>query len=73
MDPILVTIGQICHFHDPNLVSMYLILNKEHLLVTYSTDILVRLLTVNEKNCLIPKSENVQPHSTNSIENATPW
>ena len=37
---------------------------KNTLLFIYSTTILVRLLTVNVKNCLTPqKSENVQPHS----------
>ena len=47
---------------------MYLLLND-----TYSTNILVRLLTANMKNCLTrPKSEKVRPHSSNSIENATP-
>ena len=45
---------------------------KNTLLFTYSTNILVRLLTVNVKNYLTPKSENVRPHSSNSIESATP-
>ena len=45
---------------------------KNTLLFTYSTNILVRLLTVNIKNCLTQNSENVRPHSSNSIENATP-
>ena len=42
-----------------------------YLVYNYSTNILVRLLTVNMKNCLTQKSENVRPHSGNSIENAT--
>ena len=45
---------------------------KNTLLFTDSTNILVRLLTVNMKNCLTKEYENVQPHSSNSIENATP-
>ena len=57
-------------------------LSKEHqsLLFTYSTNILVRLLTGNMKNCLTPKirkcatpSLKMQPHdSQSSHENATP-
>ena len=38
---------------------------KSTLLFTSSTNILVRLLTVE-------KSENVRPYSSNSVENATP-
>ena len=45
---------------------------KNTLLFTYSANILVRLLTVNMGNCLPPKPENVRPHCTNSIDNATP-
>ena len=42
-------------------------------LFTYSTNIVVSLLTVIMKNSLIPqKSENERPHSSNSNENATP-
>ena len=55
--------GQICNFRDPNLVTFYFyevthFLNwmKNTLLFTYSTNLLVRLLTVNMKNCLTPKS-----------------
>ena len=44
---------------------------KNTLLFTDSTNILVRLLTINMKNCLTKEYENVQPHSSNSIENAT--
>ena len=44
---------------------------KNTLLFTYNTNILVRLLTVNMKNCQ-KTTENVRPHSSNSIENATP-
>ena len=37
------------------------------------TNILVRFLTVNLNNCLAPnKSENVRPHSSNSIEKGDP-
>ena len=45
---------------------------KNTLLFTHITNILVRLLTVNMKSYLTPKLENVRPHSSNSIENATP-
>ena len=46
---------------------------KNTSLFTYSTNILVRLLTVNVKNFFYPqKSENVRPHSSNAIQNATP-
>ena len=46
---------------------------KNTSLFTYSTNILVRLLTVNVKNVFYPqKYENVRPHSSGSIENATP-
>ena len=45
---------------------------ENSLLLNYCANILVRLLTVNMKNCLAPKSENVRPHSSNCIENATP-
>ena len=34
---------------------------KNALLFTYSKNILVRLLTVNMKNCLIQESKNVRP------------
>ena len=65
-----------CNFGDPNLVTLYfyemshfLDWVKNTLLFIYSTNILVRLLTINMKNCLTP---NVRPHSSNFIENATP-
>ena len=46
---------------------------KNTSLFPYSTNILVRLLTVNVKNFFYtPKSENMRPHSSDSIENATP-
>ena len=46
---------------------------KNTLLFNYSTNILVRLLTVNMKNCLTPKNPKMcDPTSGNSIENATP-
>ena len=46
---------------------------KNTLLFTYSTNILVRLLTVNMKNRRTQKSENVRPHYSQSRrENATP-
>ena len=46
---------------------------KNTLLFNYSTNILVRLLTVNMKNCLTPKNPKMcDPTSSNSIENTTP-
>ena len=45
---------------------------KNTLLFTYSTNILVRLLTVNMNKSLPQKSENVQPDSNTYFENATP-
>ena len=63
IDPILVTFGQIGNHCDPNLVTFnfyelthYLNRMKNTLLFTYSTNILVCLLTVNMKNCLSPKN-----------------
>ena len=45
---------------------------KNTLLFTYSTNILVRLLNRKMNNSLTQKSENVRPHSSNSIENCNP-
>ena len=46
---------------------------KNTLLLTGSSNILVRLPTVNMKNCLAQKSENVRSHySQYNRENATP-
>ena len=79
--PILVTFGQICNFRDLNLVTFYFCelarffkdRMKNTLLLIYSTNTLVRLLTVNMKDCLIPNtSESLRPNCSNSIENATP-
>ena len=91
IDPIFVTFGQICNFRDPNLVTFYfyelthfLDWMKNTLLFICSTNILVRLLTVNMKNCLTPKNPKMcdpilvtllkmRPHySQSSRENATP-
>ena len=45
---------------------------KNTLLFTYCINILVRLLTVNKEELSYPqKSENLRPHSSTSIENAT--
>ena len=66
IDPILVTFGQICNFRDPNLVTFYFyelthFLNwmKNTLLFTCSTNVLVRLLTVNMKNFPTPKNPKI--------------
>ena len=88
--PHLSHLLEICNFRDPNLVTFYFYeLNhffnwmKNTLLFTYSTNILVRLLTVNMKNCLTPKTPKMcdpilvtllkmRPHySQSSHQNAT--
>ena len=59
----LVPFGQICNFRDPNLVTFYFFLRidpfldwmKSTLFFIYR-NILVRLLTVNTKNCLTRKN-----------------
>ena len=59
-----------CNFHDPNLVTFYLCIYltwmKNTLLITYSTNTLVRWTVLPTQ-----KSENVRSHSSNSVENAT--
>ena len=92
IEPILVTFAQICNFCDPNLISFYfyelthfLHGMKNTLFLTYSTNILVCLLTVNMKNCLTPKNPEIQcdpilvtllkmqlHYSQSSRQNATP-
>ena len=77
----------VINFRNPNLVSywpMFLDWMKDILLFIYSTNILVRLLTVNVKNCLTPKNSKMcdpilvtllkmQPqYSQSSHENVTP-
>ena len=51
----------------------FLILNRINntFIFTHSTNIPVRLLTVNMKTSYPKKSENVRTHSSNYIENAT--
>ena len=80
-----------CNFRDPNLVTFYfyelthfLDWMKNTLLFVCSTNILVRLLTINIKNRLTPKNPKMcdpilvmllkmRPHySQSSRENATP-
>ena len=59
IDPMLVTFGQICNFHDPNSVTFcfYELNNEEHFTfhLQYKHTQLVCLLTVNKKNSLTPK------------------
>ena len=50
-----VIFGQMCNFHDPNLANFYFYelnpffrLNEEHFTFHYSTNFLVRLITVNK-------------------------
>ena len=66
-----------CNFRDPNLVTfslcIYLILNEEHF--TFHLQYKHSGTFANRKfeELLYPKkSENVRPHSSNSIENAIP-
>ena len=61
IDPILVTFVQICNFRDHSLVSFYFyeLIHSLHRMKNISlficgTNILVRLLTVNMKNCNTP-------------------
>ena len=73
----LVTFGQICNFRDPSLVTFYLcislILNEEHF--TFHLQYKHSGMFANrkyEEQFYPQKSGNVRPHSSNSIENATP-
>ena len=66
IDPILVTLGEICSFRDPTLVTFYFYelnsffnLMKNTLLFICSTNILVRFLTVNIRNCLTPRNPKI--------------
>ena len=76
----IVSFVKTCYFRDPNLVTFYfyeltnfLDWMKNTLLFISSTNILVRLLTVLYEELSYPnKFENVWPHSSNSVENATP-
>ena len=90
IEPIKVTFGQICNFRNPYLVTFYfyeltLFFDwMEDTLLHLQYNILVRLLTVNMKNCLNPKTPKMcdpivvtllkmRPHySQSSRENATP-
>ena len=72
----LVTFKQKCNFRDPNLVTfylcIYLILNEEHF--TFHPQYKHSGTFANRKceELFYPqKSEDVRPHSSNSIENAT--
>ena len=92
IDTIFVTFRQICNFRDPNLFTFcfyklthFLDWMKNTLLFICSTNILVRLLTVNMKNCLTPKNpkmcdpilvtlSKMRPHySQSGREKATPF
>ena len=69
-----------CNFRDPNLVAFYfyelthfLDGMKNTLLFLCSTNILVRLPTINMENCLTPKiSENVRTHYSQSSREVPP-
>ena len=80
VDPILVTFGQICNFRDTNLVTFYFLwidpffkLNKEHFTFHLQYKQSGMFASCKYEELSYPqKSENVRPHSSNSIENATP-
>ena len=61
IDPILVTFREICNFRNPSLVTFYFYELTHFLdcvkntLFIFSTNNLLRLLTVNVKNCLTLK------------------
>ena len=66
-----------CNFRDPNLVTFYIYklthffkLNEEHFtLHLQTTNILVRLLTINKKHCLTPKNPKMRdPIIVNPIQ-----
>ena len=60
-----------CNFRDPNLVTFYLcICFTFHLQYKHCGTFANR--KYEELHVLPQKSENVRPHSSNSIENATP-
>ena len=66
-----------CNFHDLNLVTfylcIYLILNEEYF--AFHTQYKHSGMFANpnyEELSYTPKTENVLPHSSNSIKNATP-
>ena len=79
--PIMVfSARQICNFRDPNLVTFYFLwidpffrLNEEHFTfnLQYKHSGTFANRKYQELSCP-KKSENVPPHSSNSIENATP-
>ena len=80
IDPILITFGQICKFCDPNLATFYFyelthvfILNEGHLTFQLHYKHSGTFANCKHEELSYPKkSEKVQPHSSNSIENATP-
>ena len=60
------TFGHICNFRDPSLVTFYFYelthffrLNEEHVTFHLRKNILIRLLTVNMKNCLTPQNSKM--------------
>ena len=78
IDPILATFGQIFNFRDPRLVTFYFYeltifrLNEEHFTfhLTYKHSGTFANRKYEERVGLTPK--NARPHSSNSLENATP-
>ena len=81
IEPILVTFCKICNFRDPNLVTFYFYdgidpfcrLNEEHFTFHLQYKHSGTFSNRKYEELSYPKkSENVRPHSSNSIENATP-
>ena len=72
----LVPFGQICNFRDPNLVTFYFFknwsifrLNEEHFIFHLQKHSSTFANRKYEELSYPQKSENVRPHSSNSIEN----
>ena len=62
-----------CNFRDPSLVTFYFYELTHFLIFTHSTNILVHFFNHKYEKLSHPqKCEDVRPHSSNSIENATP-
>ena len=76
---IIYSVRQICYFRDPNLVTFYFLwiepffrLNEEHFTFHLQYKHSGTFANGKYEELSYPKkSENVRPHSSNSIENAT--
>ena len=80
IDPVSVTFRKICNFRDPNLVTFYFYelthffkWNEEHFVFHLQYKHSITFADRKYEELSYPKkSENVWPHSSNSIENETP-